>query len=411
MNAVLETKHIFDAEQAKKDFPIFANNPNITFLDSAASAQKPQQVIDAVNNCYSNAYANIHRGVYKLSQDATAAYEGSREKVAEFIGANSEREIVFTRNATESINLIAQTWGRQNLKAGDAILISEMEHHANIVPWQMLRDELGIDLRIIPITDSGNIDFDVFINLLDEDVKLLSITQMSNALGTCPPVFDMVKMAKEKGVVTLVDGCQAVVHMPVNVTELDCDFYVFSGHKLYGPTGIGVLYGKLEMLEAMPPYQGGGDMIRSVTFEKTTYAPPPAKFEAGTPHIAGAVGLGAAIDYINSLGLEAICNYEKELFDYATKALLAIDGITIYGHDISRDAIISFSVANVHPHDIGTILDQQGVCVRAGHHCAQPVMKRLGVPATTRMSLGLYNTKADIDHLVVAIRKVQEIFG
>ena len=399
-----------EVHQARQDFPLFEQQPYLAFLDTAASAQKPRQVLAAIENCYAQHYANIHRGVYKLSQEATAAYEGARQTVAEFIHAEA-REIVFTRNATESINLVASTWGRKNLKAGDVVLLSELEHHANIVPWHMLREELGIELRVIPIGDDGGITFDAFENALCEKVKLLAVTHMSNALGTCPPVAEMVKVCKTRGVTTLVDGCQAVIHNIVDVKALGCDFYVFSGHKLYGPTGIGVLYGRYELLDAMPPYQGGGDMIRTVAFDKVTYAPPPSKFEAGTPHIAGAVGLAAAVDYLNSYGCENIFAYEDTLFAYATKQLQTIEGLTLYGMHQSRKAVLSFTVEGLHPHDMGTILDQYGVCVRAGHHCAQPLMKRLGVPATTRASIGLYNTKADIDQLMTAIKKAKDLFA
>ncbi len=394
---------------ARKDFALFDAQPELAFLDTAASAQKPKQVLAAIEDCYAQHYANIHRGVSKLSQEATMAYEGARKTVAEFINAD-EREIIFTRNATESINLVASTWGRQNLKAGDVVLLSELEHHANIVPWHMLRDELGIELRIIPMTDEGGITLDAFKSVLDDKVKLLAITHMSNALGTCPPVAEMVKLCKAKGITTLVDGCQAVIHNIVDVKALGCDFFVFSGHKLYGPTGIGVLFGRYDLLEAMPPYQGGGDMIRTVTFDKVTYVPAPGKFEAGTPHIAGAVGLAAAIDYLNSYGRENIFAYEDELYAYATEQLQSIEGLTLYGTDVSRKAVLSFAVDGIHPHDMGTILDQYGVCVRAGHHCAQPLMKRLGVPATTRASVGIYNNKADVDRLVKAINKAKELF-
>ncbi len=396
---------------ARKDFAIFdTQKTNLAFLDTAASAQKPKQVLAAIDECYSKYYANIHRGVYMLSQVATAAYEGARQTVADFVNAD-EREIIFTRNATESINLVASTWGRQNLKAGDVVLLSELEHHANIVPWHMLREELGIELRIIPINAQGGIDYADFEKQLDDKVKLLAITHMSNALGTCPPVAKMVKACKAKGITTLVDACQAVIHHVVDVKDLDADFLVFSGHKLYGPTGIGVLYGRYELLESMPPYQGGGDMIRTVAFDKVTYAPAPGKFEAGTPHIAGAVGLAAAIDYLNSYGLENIFAYEDELYAYATEQLQSIEGLTLYGTDPSRKAVLSFAVDGIHPHDMGTILDQYNVCVRAGHHCAQPLMKRLGVPATTRASVGIYNNKADVDQLVEAINKAKELFA
>lgn len=399
----------FDPAAARQDFPVLVNNPDVTFLDTAASAQKPQAVIDAVAECYSQYYANIHRGVYRFSQQSTKAYEDARKTVADFIGADSAKEIVFTRGATESINLVAQSWGRANLQKGDVVLISEMEHHANIVPWQMLRDQLGIELRVCPITDSGTIDPAEFEKHLN-GVKLVALTEMSNAIGTRPPLAKLIKLARAAGATVLIDGCQGVVHSTPDMQQLDCDFYVFSGHKLYGPSGIGVLYGKKDLLDTMPPYQGGGEMISSVTFEETTYAPVPQKFEAGTPNIAGAIGLGAAISYLENLGLENIFAHEKALTDYANQKLAKIDGLTMYGTDASREAILSFTIDGIHPHDMGTILDDCGVAVRAGHHCAQPLMQRYGLPATTRASLGLYNTRQDVDNLVTAIKKAQELF-
>ena len=409
MPVAMEKQPQFDPLAARADFPIFAANPDVTFLDSAASAQKPQAVIEAVSDCYSRYYANIHRGVYRFCRQTTKAYEGARKTVAKFIGAASPKEVIFTRGATESINLVAQTWGRANLQKGDVVLLTEMEHHANIVPWQMLREQLGIEIRVCPITDSGTVDFDAFTSLLD-GVKLVAITQMSNALGTRPPLAAMLEKAQEKGITTLVDGCQGVVHTPVDVQQLNCDFYVFSGHKLYGPSGIGALYGKKELLDTMPPYQGGGEMISSVSFEKTTYAPSPQKFEAGTQHIAGAIGLAAAIHYLEGLGMENIFAHEKALTDYATAELGKINGLTRYGTDPSCEVILSFTVDGIHPHDMGTILDDSGMAVRAGHHCAQPLMQRYGLPATTRASLGLYNTADDVDNLVKGIKKAQELF-
>ena len=409
MGQAMTQQALFDPAQARKDFPVLVNNPDVTFLDTAASAQKPQVVIDAVSECYSQYYANIHRGVYRFSQHTTKAFEDARKTVASFINAETHKSIVFTRGATESINLVAQTCGRENLKPGDKILLTEMEHHANIVPWQMLRDQLGVELVICPITDSGTVEMAAFEQRL-EGVKLVAVTQMSNAIGTRPPLEQMLAKAHEKGITTLVDGCQGVVHTPVDVQKLNCDFYVFSGHKLYGPSGIGVLYGRKDLLDAMPPYQGGGEMISSVTFERTTYAPAPDKFEAGTPHIAGAIGLAAAIEYIRSWGQENIFAYENDLNAQATEALRAIPGLTLYGTAPNREAILSFTLDGIHPHDMGTILDDSGVAVRAGHHCAQPLMQRFGLPATTRASIGLYNTPADIDNLVTAIKKAQELF-
>ena len=404
----------FDAMRARADFPILEQQiygRPLVFLDSAASAQKPRAVIDAVRHCYEHEYANIHRGVYYLSERTTAAVEGARGKVRAFLNAAEDREIVLLRGATEGINLVAQSWGRANLKPRDEIVISHMEHHSNIVPWQMLRDELGVVLRIAPIGDDGALLFDEFEKLLGPRTKLVAITHASNALGTIVPLREVVLAAQLHGARVLVDGAQAVPHMPVDVQALDCDFYVFSGHKLYGPSGIGALYGKAELLEAMPPWQGGGDMIRSVSFEKTEYNVIPYKFEAGTPNIAGAIGLGAAIDYLTGLGIEQIGAHEQTVLDYANRRLGEFNSVRLYGTAPEKASIVSFAVEGVHPHDVGTILDRRGIAVRAGHHCAQPVMERFGVPATVRASFGLYNTTADVDALCDGVREVLEIFG
>ena len=403
-----------DVARVRADFPIFAGpvqGKRLTFLDSAASAQKPRVVLDTMRHLYEHEYANVHRGVYWLSQQSTELFEQAREKVRGFLNARESREIVFVRGATEGINLVAQTFGRRFIGAGDEVLITAMEHHSNIVPWQMLRDEKGIVLRVAPINDRGELDLAAFESLISPRTKLISVTQVANALGSIVPVAEIVRMAKSRGIATLIDGCQAVPHMAVDVQALDCDFYVFSGHKLYGPTGIGVLYGKAARLEAMPPWQGGGDMIRSVTFEKTDYADLPYKFEAGTPHIAGAIGLGTAVDYVNSLGLAAIGRHEHGLLLYATEQLSAINSLRIIGTAADKAGVLSFVLDGIHPHDIGTILDGEGVAVRAGHHCAQPVMDRFDVPATVRASFGAYNDRDDVDALVRGVRKVMEIFG
>ncbi len=403
-----------DIERIRADFPILSlpsNGKRLTFLDTAASAQKPRQVIDAERHVYEAEYANIHRGVYDLSQRATAAYDKARTKVRKFINAASDREIVFVRNATEGVNLVAQTWGRKNLKEGDQIILSEMEHHANIVPWQMLREAIGIELVVIPITDSGELVWEAYEKAFTGRTRLVAMTHVSNALGTITPIAEIIRVAHSHGVPVLVDGCQAVPHMPVDVQALDADFYVFSAHKLYGPTGVGVLYAKAKILEAMPPYQGGGDMIASVTFARTTYADIPQRFEAGTPNIAGTIALGAAIDYIESLDRQALLAHEHALLQYATERLQAINAVTIYGTARDKAAVISFAIRGVHPHDVGTILDFEGIAVRAGHHCAQPVMDRFQVPATTRASFGIYNDFDDVDALIRGIAKVQEIFS
>lgn len=403
-----------DPEQIRADFPILrqvVNGQPLAYLDNAATGQKPQAVIDALVNYYATENSNVHRGVHTLSQRATDAYEGAREKVRRFLNAAADREIIFVRGTTEGINLVAQTWGRQNIGPGDEIIISAMEHHSNIVPWQMLSQEKGARLRVIPINDDGELLLDEYESLLNERTKLVSVVHQSNALGTINPVEQMVELAHRRGVPVLLDGAQSIAHLPVDVARLDCDFYVFSGHKLYGPTGVGVLYGKAALLEAMPPYQGGGEMIRSVTFAETLYNTIPNKFEAGTQNIAGSVGLGAAIDYVTALGMEQIAVYEQELLAYGTARLAEIGPVRLIGTARHKGSILSFVMENAHPHDIGTILDAEGVAVRTGHHCAQPLMERYGIPATVRASLAFYNTKEEIDTLVRGIDRVIEIFG
>ncbi len=398
----------------RADFPIFqtaGNDNGLVYLDSGASAQKPQVVLDAVSDFYGSAYANIHRGVYHLSEEATRRYEGARETIRQFLNARHQKEIIFVRGTTEAINLVAATFGRQRLGAGDEVLITHLEHHSNIVPWQLLCQGTGAVLKIVPINDHGELDLEAFAELLTARTKLVSVAHVSNALGTINPVKSMVQMAHSRGVPVLLDGAQAVPHLPVDVQDLDCDFYAFSGHKLYGPTGIGVLYGKTELLEEMPPYEGGGDMIESVSFEKTTYAPLPARFEAGTPNIAGAVGLGAAIDYVQGIGFKNIEAHAKELQAYGEELLAGIPGLVQIGTARNKATLFSFVLDGIHPHDVGTFLAAEKVAVRTGHHCAQPVMERFQVPATTRASLGIYNTKADLDALGEAIGKLRGFFG
>ncbi len=403
----------FDVERVRADFPILSRKVHgkpLVYLDSAASAQKPRAVIDVMSRFYEEDYANIHRGVHFLSQRATDAFEAARAKIARFINAEKADEIVFTRNATESINLVAQSWGRKNLGPDDNIVLTELEHHANIVPWQLLRAEKGFEIRVAPIDDTGQIRLDEMAKLIGPRTRMVAAAHMSNALGTILPVREIVRMAREHGALVLLDGCQAAAHKEVDVRALDADFYVFSGHKLYGPTGIGVLYGKYALLDAMPPYQGGGDMIDRVTFARTTFKEPPHRFEAGTPAIVEAVGLAAALDYMSELGPSFIAAHEDDLLSYATDRLSNIDGLTIYGKAADKGAIISFTMAGAHAHDIATILDQQGVAVRAGHHCAHPLMERLGVAATARASFALYSTYAEVDALVGGIEAVKRIF-
>ncbi len=404
----------FDAERARKDFPILGQTIHgkpLTFLDSAASAQKPEPVIDAIAQFYRSDYANIHRGVYELSMRATRAFEAAREKARRFLNAQEAREIVFVRGTTEAINLVAQTYGRVNVGSGDEILITQMEHHSNIVPWQLLCEEKKAKLRVVPIDDSGALVMEEFQKLLTPRTRIVAVTHVSNALGTINPVREIIDLAHRHGVPVLLDGAQAVPHQRVDVTALDCDFYTFSSHKVFGPSGVGVLYGRAELLEAMPPYQGGGEMILSVSFEKTTYKEIPHKFEAGTPDIAGVVGLGAALDYVMALDPRALMEYERELLDYATKEISKVGGLRLIGTAPRKTAVLSFVVEGVHAHDVGTILDWEGIAVRTGHHCAQPVMDRFGVPATVRASFALYNTRADVDALVAGLGKVREVFG
>ena len=408
------TSCAFDVAAVRQDFPILhqlVHGQPLAFLDSAASAQRPEQVIEAMAEYYRRDHANVHRGVYQLSQRATAAFEGAREKVTRFINAASSREVIFTRGTTEAINLVAQSWGRANLGVGDDIVITHLEHHANIVPWQMLCEQTGATLKVIPMTPTGELDMAAAAELIGPQTRLLAFGHVSNALGTINPVAELVALARSAGALVLVDGAQGVPHMRVDVQALDCDFYAFSGHKMFGPTGIGVLWGREELLKAMPPWQGGGDMILAVSFEKTTYNQLPWKFEAGTPNIAGAIGLGAAIDYLERLDFEGAAAWEHELLAYGTAALGAVEGLRIIGTAPHKAAVISFSLEGVHPHDIGTIVDHAGVAIRTGHHCAMPVMEYFGVPATARASFAFYNTKAEIDRLVVALRQAREVFA
>ena len=404
-----------DLTALRADFPILSQKVHgkpLVYLDNAATTQKPRQVLEAITRYYSEDNANVHRGVHTLSGRATDAFETARAKVAKFIGAEHIQEIVFTRNATEGVNLVAQTWGRANLRKGDEILISAIEHHSNIVPWQLLCGQTGATLRVVPVFDNGELDLEAYERMLvGGRTKLVAMTALSNALGTVTPIAEMVRQAHEAGAVVLVDGAQAAYHMPTDVKELDCDFFVMTGHKLYGPTGIGVLYGKSALLEAMPPWQGGGDMISSVTFERSAWNVLPYKFEAGTPHIEGVVGLGAALDYISAIGMTRIEAHERELLAYGTESLRPIPGLKLVGTAPKKASILSFVMEGVHPHDIGTIVDRQGVAIRTGHHCAQPVMDRFGIPGTARASLALYNTREDIDRLVAALREVNNVFG
>ena len=403
----------FDVDSIRKDFPILRQQMRghpLVYLDNAATTQKPQLVLDTLARYYAAGNANIHRGVYELSEDATAAYDGARSKVKQLLNAASSREIVFTRNSTESINLVAQTFGRQHLKAGDEVLITHMEHHSNIVPWQLLCEQCDAELRVAPIDETGTLQLDEFERLLGPRTRLVSVVHLSNSLGTINPVQTIVEMAHRHGIAVLIDGSQAVYHMPVDVQALGCDFYVFTGHKLYGPTGIGVLYGREDLLEKMPPYQGGGDMIQSVTFAKTTYAELPNKFEAGTPHIAGAVGLGAAVDYLHKIGFDGIGSHEADLLAYGTEAIADVDGLRLIGTAAKKASILSFVMEGAHPHDIGTIVDRDGVAIRTGHHCTQPVMDRFDIPATARASIAMYNTRDELDALARALKRVREMF-
>jgi cysteine desulfurase / selenocysteine lyase len=404
----------FDVRKVRTDFPILSREIHgrpLVYLDNAATTQKPQAVIDAMSHYYASDNANIHRGVHLLSESATEAYEAARRTVQHFLHAEDRSEIIFVRGTTEAINLVAQTYGRAHVGAGDEIVISAMEHHSNIVPWQMLCEEKGARLRIAPINDDGELLLDEFEALMSSKTRLVAVTHVSNALGTVNPIRRVVEIAHRWGVPVLVDGAQAVPHEPVDVRALDCDFYAFSGHKIYGPTGIGVLYGKRQLLDAMPPYQGGGDMIRSVTFEKTLYNQLPYKFEAGTPHIAGAIGLGVALDYLTGMEIEEVRAHERRLLAYGTAALSSVPGLRLIGTAKEKVGVLSFVMENIHPHDIGTILDRQGIAIRTGHHCAQPLMQRFGIPATARASLAAYNTAAEIDALVAGIHKLKEVFA
>jgi cysteine desulfurase/selenocysteine lyase len=409
-----EIGETWDVERIRADFPVLhqqVNGKPLIYLDNGASSQVPQVVIDRGSVYIEQEHSNIHRGVHYLSQRATTAYEGAREKVKRFINARESRECIFVRGATEGINLVMHGYGRKFIGPDDEIIISAMEHHANIVPWQMLCEEKGARLRVIPMNDAGELLLDEYDGLLNERTKLVGVTHVSNALGTINPIKEMIAQAHKYGVPVLIDGAQSAPHMPVDVQDLDCDFYVFSGHKMYAPTGSGILYGKAELLEKMNPFQGGGDMIKTVTFEKTTYAELPNKMEAGTPAIASQIGLGAAIDYLNGIGREQAAVYEAELLRYATERVSAIEGVRIIGTAKNKASVLSFVIDGIHPHDIGTILDQEGIAVRAGHHCAQPVMQRFNVPATARASFAFYNTREEIDVLATTIEKVIEIFS
>ncbi len=404
----------FHVEEVRRDFPILqrlVRGKKLVYLDNAATSQKPRAVIDALSRYYEESNANIHRGVHFLSEHATEEYEAARKKVQSFLNARDASEIIFVRGTTEGINLVAQTYGRTQVGRGDEILITAMEHHSNIVPWQMLCEQNGARLRVAPMNDRGELLLEEFQKLVNPKTKMVAVAHISNALGTINPVRQIIEIAHRHKVPVLVDGAQATPHLAVDVQALDCDFYVFSGHKTYGPTGIGVLYGKAALLDAMPPYQGGGDMISSVTFEKTLYNKLPYKFEAGTPHVEGVIGMGAAIDYLNGLGINNVAAHEHKLLTYATQAVAEIPGLRLIGTAKEKAGVLSFVMEGIHPHDIGTILDQQGIAIRTGHHCAQPIMQRFGIPATARASFGLYNTKEEVDVLVEGIQKVREVFA
>ena len=420
MSTVAKTPHeihpvrAFDVQKVRRDFPILhqkVHGKPLVYLDNAATTQKPLSVIEAIGNYYRHDNSNIHRGVHTLSERATEHYESVREAARKFLNAASTKEVIFVRGTTEAINLVAQSYGRKNIGSGDEIVITAMEHHSNIVPWQLLCEEKGAKLRVAPINERGELLLEDFEKLLNAKTKIVAIAHLSNALGTINPVREMVRMAHARNIPVLVDGAQAAPRLQVDVQALDCDFYALSGHKLYGPTGIGILYGKTKLLEAMPPFQGGGDMIASVTFEKTVYNRLPYKFEAGTPNIADTIGLGAAIEYLNHLGLDEIERHEADLLAYATKSVESIPGVRVVGSAKEKAGVLSFVMDEIHPHDIGTILDSEGIAIRTGHHCAQPVMQRFGIPATARASFGLYNTREEIDALVAGIHKVQEVMG
>lgn len=418
MNAIAETLHHtgaghWDVERVRADFPIFQERVHgfpVAYMDSAASAQKPRTVIEAVDHLYRHDYSNVHRGVHALSERATAAYEGARDQLQRFINARSRREIVFVRGTTEAINLVAQSFGRR-FRPGDQVVISTMEHHANIVPWQLLREQTGIELKVVPINQAGDLDLEAYESILGERTRLVALTHVSNALGTINPVRRLIDLAHARHIPVLLDGAQSVPHMRVDVQALDCDFFAFSGHKMFGPTGVGVLYAKEALLEDMPPYQGGGDMIRTVSFERTTYNDLPYKFEAGTPNIAGVVGMGAAARYLQEIDMDRAGRYEHELLLYATERLQQIPGLRLVGTASEKAAVLSFVIDGVHPHDLGTILDKKGIAVRAGHHCAMPLMNYYGVPATARASLAFYNTRQEIDRLCAALAYAQEMLA
>ena len=403
-----------DVPRLRAEFPILATSVRgrpLVYLDNAATSQKPKAVIEALRRYYMTQNANVHRGVYALSELATAAYEAVREKARVFLNARAEQEIVFVRGTTEAVNLVAASWGRTNLRSGDEVLVSAMEHHSNIVPWQLVCEATGAKIRVIPMNQRGELELDQYERLLEGPVKLVAVAHISNSLGTVNPVSEMTRLAHEHGAVVLVDGAQGAPHIPIDVQELDADFYTVSGHKMYGPTGFGLLYGRERLLDAMPPYQGGGDMIKAVTFARTTYADPPARFEAGTPHIAGGIGFGAAIDWLAGLDRDAAAAHEQDLVDYATGRLREISGVRVIGTAAHKAAVVSFVMDGVHAHDVGTIVDQDGVAIRTGHHCAQPVMDFFGVPATARASFGCYNTREEVDVLVAALQKVRKVFA
>ena len=412
--SVISDSTTYDVGKIRNDFPILqtkVHDKTLVYLDNAATSQKPLSVIKKAEEYYSSMNSNIHRGVHALSQVSTEAYEGARIKIKTFINALGKNEIIFTRGTTESINLVAQTYGRVNFKEGDEVIISQMEHHSNIVPWQMICKEKGAKLKVVPINDEGEIIFDEFEKLITKRTKFISVVYVSNSLGTVNPVKKIIDLAHQNNIPVLLDAAQAVNHLPIDVQKLDCDFLAFSGHKIYGPTGIGILYGKINLLDSMPPYQGGGDMISKVTFEETTYNELPYKFEAGTPNIGGAIGLGEAIDYVVQIGMEKIAIHEKYLLDYATEAVSTVPGLKIIGTAKDKVSVLSFVLDNIHPHDIGTFLDFEGVAIRTGHHCTQPVMDRYKIPATSRASFAMYNTTQEIDILVNGLRKIIEVFG
>jgi cysteine desulfurase/selenocysteine lyase len=413
MASIISAPKTLDVAAIREEFPILRQRVHgkpLVYLDNAATTQKPREVLDALQRYYMEENANVHRGVHSLSGRATDAYDASRETVRRFVNAADAKEIVFVRGTTEGINLVAQAWGHANVRAGDEIVLTEMEHHSNIVPWQILCEATGARLRVAPITDAGELRLDALERLMTDRTRLVALAHVSNVLGTVNPVADVIRIAKARGIAVLIDGAQAVAHMPVDVQALGCDFYVFSGHKMFGPTGVGILYGRRALLEAMPVYQAGGGMIGRVTFERTTYADLPYKYEAGTPNIAGVVGLAAAVDYMTTIGLDRIAAYERDLCGYATAALTAVPGLRLIGTARERGAVLSFVLGDVHPHDIGTIVDRDGIAIRAGHHCCQPLMARLGVPATARASLALYNTREEIDALVASLERVREVF-